>query len=967
MPAPYPPPIQYAPFNPPSVLALAIPDDSLDEPLGGSVGCPLEKKKKDKEPPKLCSAARIWLKVVHGPASATSYKASDPQHLDIASNDPGRFCFAPKLEKVDIHWEHEHPEHIEKSILEIYYRNAAGQRRRLWRKTFTWTNCPAQGKTHFDGDLRLHKQSSDLRNNAGLATSTLDRRRSTHAERFPGDCVTAEFSPYQLKLTIVPKAGAQAENASVWMYFDVLLGGIELRWCDPAHIDSVLPHTRLAENRALFDDLTDATDDDNLNGALPAPGETKKVHLRSNTFYKDTAELTNHTYYDRYRALWGDGPMIPIFADVLVLDSGRNAVRAPLAVGKYKFMWEWVDKAEPNWPGGDANISTFMDTTRNYKTAATADSPAGMNCHVERGGKRGPGAKTCFPAQRGFVESDHLEAHDGTDQMFPFTVRRMNRPGSPFAATRRWCAYSEAWGSGLLAGQTGVLFQPSRMAGDGYELHVYAVYTTDTEMENQVTPGNMPAGLHAETGTFQVWRQVDVLKQWILRTTSPDAAPVDLAAIKAKFEHYHVKLTTPANPDRALGNWFATLTQVCNGALGPPLPQYVREAILPAQHDHLVTTKTYDQWLARMQALHGVGNVLHTWAENVPNYVDPSGNTVWSSWESTNGNNGMTPLMRPWPLQEDPEDRTDRGTGTVVVEFLDVNQNVTLTFDAPGHLSHRGAAVTPAQEATLKNAIGNAICTDLETNFGHPYVLVSYQHPRCPSRLDHRPLRYRLCGRAGSQRHDDRIDNVRAAMDRAVAAAFKDSSKSNYEMTNLRLGWVFMVFDTVMDAMLTAEFGAQGGLVVVQLQDLSNAMLPAGKAFYANAAGDRALAACLATPAHQRTLEHEFGHALFLNHTYTTQPPADPNFFHQTPVPTVGECIMDVSPTGHCTDACMFCGFCQARLSGWSALTVDPATDATAPPRTLYYDANYNRHPGAPGGPVPHPTNVGAHHNAAIV
>lgn len=966
MPAPYPHTIQYAPFNPPSALVLAIPDDSLEEPLSGSVGCPRKEKKK-LDPPKLCSAARIWLQVVNGPASATSYKATDPHHADILHNDPSRFCFAPMLEKVDIHWEHEHPQHIHQSILEIYYLKPGGGRRRLWRKTFTWNNCPLQGKTHFDGDLQRHKQSSDLRNNAGLATSTLDPRRKVHAGRFSGGCVTAEFSPYQLRLTIVPKPGAQAENASVWMYFDVQLGGIQLRWCDPAHVDSVLPHTRLAENRAIFDALTDATDADNLNGALPAPGQLKKVYLQSNTFYKDTAELTNHTYYDRYRALWGDGPVIPIFADVLVLDSARNPVRAPLAVGKHRFMWEWVDRAEPHWPGGDANISAFMDTTRNYKAAATADSPAGMNCHVDRGGKRGPGARTCFPAQAGFRERDDLAAHDGTDEMLPFTVEPLNRPGSPFAATRRWCAYSEAWGSGLFAGQTGVLFQPSRMAGDGYELHVYAAYTSDAELENQVTPGNMPAGLHAATGTFQVWRQVDVLKHWVVRTTSPRAAPVNVAAIEAKFAHYHVKLARPARHTRKRGTWFATLTQVCNGALGPPLPEHIREAIDPTQRGHLITTKTYDQWLTRMTALHGVGNALYTWAENVPNYVDLSGNTVWSSWESSDGNNGMTPLMRPWPLQEDPVDRTDQGTGTVVVEFLDVNQSVPLTFDAPGSLSHRGSAVTPAQENTLRNAVSNAICTDLETNFGHPYVLVSYQHPRCPSRLDHRPLRYRLRGRAGSQRHDDRLANVRAALERARDAAFKESSKSTYEQSILRLGWVFIVFDTVMDAQLTAQFGARSGIVVVQLQDLSNGVLPAGKAFYANAAGDRALAACLATPAQQRTLEHEFGHALFLNHTYLTQPVADPNFFHQTPEPTVGPCIMHVGPTAGCTDACVFCGFCQARLSGWSALTVDPATDTTAPPRTLYYDANYNQHPGAPGGPVPHPTTIGAHHNPAVV
>ena len=505
------------------------------------------------------------------------------------------------------------------------------------------------------------------------------------------------------------------------------------------------------------------------------------------------------------------------------------------------------------------------------------------------------------------------------------------------------------------------------MAGDGYELHVYAVYTTDAEMEGQITSGNIPAGLHAATGTFQVWRQVDMLKRWLLRTTSPAAVPIDLAPVQAKFEHYHVKLTAPAVVHRARGKWYAKLRKVCQGTLGPPLPEHIREAIDPTLRTHLVPTRSYDDWLARMTHLHGVGNALYTWAENVPNYTDLSGNPVGSSWETYDGNSGLTPLMRPWPLAEDPEDHTDRGTGIVVIEFLDVGQNVTLTFESGGRLSHRVDDLTQTQKDGLKNAISNAICTDLETNFGHGYVISSYQHPRATSRLDHRPLRYRLCGRFVERRHRDRFANVRAALQEAMTALFRDSSKSNYEGTILKLGWVFIVFDTVMSELLDAEFGAAKGMVALQVQDLSNAQTPAGKAFYANAAGDRALAACLATPAHQRTLEHEIGHAMFLNHTYHSQAPSDPNFFHQSTQPSNGACIMHFQPTNGCNDACMFCGFCQARLSGWSTLTVDPVADTAAAPRTLYYNADYNQHPGAPGGNVPHPITLGVDHDTDLV
>jgi hypothetical protein len=468
-----------------------------------------------------------------------------------------------------------------------------------------------------------------------------------------------------------------------------------------------------------------------------------------------------------------------------------------------------------------------------------------------------------------------------------------------------------------------------------------------------------------ETGTFQVWRQLDVLKRWLLRTTSPPATAIDLAPVQAKFEHYHIKLTAPANPVDALGNWFATLAGVCNGTQGAPLPDHIREAFDPAGATHLVCARTYADWLTRMQLVHGTGNALYTWAENVPNYTDPSGNMVWSSWENSSGNNGMTPLMRPFPLTEDPEDHTDRGDGTVVVEFLDVAQSVTLIFDAP-RVGNRPTAVTAAHRNQLKSAVAQALSQDLGGNLGATYNRVSYQHPRCPSRHLHRPLRYRLSGRATAGRHHTRFANVRAALGDAVEAVFYERSEGTYA-DNLRYGLVFILFNTVMDAMLTAEFGAAGGLVAIQVQDVANVHTPAGKAFYANAAGNRALAACFADPAQQRTLEHEIGHALFLNHTYHSQATSDPNFFHQKAHPSTGECLLNYQPTNNCTDACMFCGFCQARLSGWSVLTVDPTNDTTAAPRTIYYDPDYNQDPGAPPGAVPHPVTPATDHDTDLV
>jgi hypothetical protein len=50
---------------------------------------------------------------------------------------------------------------------------------------------------------------------------------------------------------------------------------------------------------------------------------------------------------------------------------------------------------------------------------------------------------------------------------------------------RKWAAYSQAWTKGKLKGQTGVVFQPSRMGGDDYTLTVYVAF--DRKAKDTIT------------------------------------------------------------------------------------------------------------------------------------------------------------------------------------------------------------------------------------------------------------------------------------------------------------------------------------------------------------------------------------------------------------------------------------------------------------------------------------------------
>ena len=954
----YPPTIKFEEYTiKPGVLEQsAMGANDGDDTATGVSGC----KEADLE----ADLVHLWL--VDDEAFACLNNSFKEAHDPILGDSYlQRFCFAPQEEAFLIRWkiEGEGVKKIRGARLELICKSGGGPKK-IWTKNITWAEgcCPETGDTPFSGCIG---DKAELCEDEYADKVTITD--TSGSLEFTDGYLNVEHSPYKLKMTLLDSPGVKFKNAVRWLYFDVRIAGIELEWPEADHIEKILPHTNKARNLRLYELLTDVDDDGNLSGALPDAGETKKVPLSSHTFYQTESELTDHTYYERYKTLWGDGPLIPVFAVVKILDSLGNAVNAPHAVGKCRFLWEWLDKGDADWPGGDANIKTWLDNARDYKTAATSDSPQGRNCHVDRGGKRGLNARTCFPKQNGKTPAPSLPDHDQSDQVFPFKVDPCNTVDSPFTTTRRWCAFSESWGKGLLMGKTGVLFQPSRMVGDGYELHCYLAYDTDDAMENEITPDSVPEGLHTASGTFQIWRQMEILKHWRLRTTSATGTIIDLDAVQEKFKKYYIDLRIPDDHLDNIDHWFDNLEGIVTGN---KLPDYIREAIDLQSREQLVPVKSYEDWRTRMEELHGTGEALYSWAENVPNMIGQSGNPVWFSWESRQGNNGLTPLMRPWPLHEYTSvDKTDLGAGKVEIVFPfagDRGQSIELEFTKQGRSINRGDTLTDGMRNQIKPFLKNVISYTLE-RLGHPFRVVSYRHPRAPSRDDHTRLLYQLKGRSTKGRHRRRFENIRAALPELIEDACFDESKSNFTNRNIRNGWVFIVFDEVINTMLDEEFGRNGGIVAIQATDLSNYQVPAGKAFYASQGGNRALAACLKANPHQRTAEHEIGHALFLNHTYHSQWQADPNFYHQKEKPSTGNCIMHYMPTNGCSDDCLFCGFCIARLWGWSVQKANPITGNTANPRTLYYHEDYNKKPGAPQAPIPHPRIGGEQHATGLV
>jgi len=310
------------------------------------------------------------------------------------------------------------------------------------------------------------------------------------SKRFPDGFVTVEHSPY--KLRILAEGPGQSNAQVAWTYFHVLIDHLELEWGGEESIPS-----SDAESRQPFHELLHPRG----GGAAPVPTTANmKIYLNSalfgssGWFHDHSDEWFDNTLYKQYKSMWGKGPEIPIFCKIWIRDSGGRPVIAPLAIGKTKFLWDWESRA-------GATPSAFVNNAQNYDV--NVSQPTGQNCHDDRGGKRG--GDPVFPEQDGYSARDKLKSDD-----FPFKV-------AADVGSRKWAVYSYAWREKALAAKTGVLFRPSRMAGDKYRITVYAAHETNDGEKPRLevnTPAPLPIdpSLKAMTGDIEVWRRVPMIR-----------------------------------------------------------------------------------------------------------------------------------------------------------------------------------------------------------------------------------------------------------------------------------------------------------------------------------------------------------------------------------------------------------------------------------------------------------------------
>jgi hypothetical protein len=758
---------------------------------------------------------------------------------------------------------------------------------------------------------------------------------------FPDKVLTVHYSPYQLRVTVVGGNGHTAYPSVAWTYIHVVAHAIRLDWFafkrqDHEKLALMLPVGRRDRELRLYDDLRNSKDRDNLGASFPAPGDVKMLPIDGNRFFREENELQDNSGYEQWKQHWGDGPNVPLRASVLIRDMAGRGVEAPLALGNSWLLWSYKDAAQPLshegvglGPGGavpaDAGgtIAQFLTDSQDYLTAAPGDSasPSGRNCHVHRGGKRGAGAVPVFPPQPGHTDEPLPAAGDlvNDPQRFPFKVEA--------CATRKWAVRSKFRSTGELAGQTGVVFQPSRMAGDAYTLQV-AIVTADLYAEldviNEAALDASPVNLVHNSGTLAVWRKIT-----FARYMNGVDVVIDYDLVREKMARNFMRLDVAFNkPEKLKMAALHRAYEEVRTDPASPLEDYVRAAMLtPVQLQaalerdvnsegdiggkndiagYCIPFRSYRRWKEAMITLHGDWDTAVTWSNNYahaqPDYWRARGEASEAP---------RAPILGAWPSRFRRHASGVGPVGQLVVKI------------SPYHtdLRHTGTIVANTKTVILPTGdLDDPLRAQLATAWNDVYIHVGYggndvYHP-ADAGVDNRatiprntPIKVKVTGHtvdpAKYRAIKDHITSVaQARADGQMLPAYQRSS--GYQ-------WVFAIL-AEMNAKLLGP--GVGGITVVSLpaHTLTNYHHPNGKAMFANVA--RTGACIPIMNSNDDTLYHEFSHCMFLNHG--DQPPNDQFKLHQDG--WTGTNLMHTGERQGQLD-----GFLMLRTRGWSFLQTDAA------------------------------------------
>lgn len=879
MPREYPPPIDHGDFLDPKLVDAPPPPKTgfaIRSPFNRNVGNVVAQHVIAVESLSVTSART-------GKSSEMSFN-SDPGATIRSTSKEKRFHFAPEFERLTVKWSVKGAAHVLQTRVELYHRASAVP---IWtvKRTYTPGQCPRSSKLTFDGTL------SQIVGNSPEYVET--RTRNYAQTDFPADVLTVKCSPYKLKVVIIGGLNTVRTVPARWLYLDVLLGEIKHAWGPKTLLapSPVLPSNVLAvapeRDHHVYDSLTDQADQENLAGRIPQEGETKRVYLQSHRFYNDTAELTNNAAWVNHHALWGEGPNIPIVLTPSVRRSDDKVVTdaaAAKALAGLGFVWQWADAAEPAAPGlylpplvaemgavdtgvGEGHAVAFLNAKLDLE--ATTTTPPGKNTHVERGGKRGAGAPPVFPTP--------------PNGPFPFTVSH--------PATGNWCAQTEVATTGAFAGRTGAIFQPSILAGDAYKLRVAAVYadyvdpsavhgTFDTQMSA------MPDELAVKFGTFQVWRSV---AHSMYAVGLPSVPQADLDAFKLRLSKVYIHV---ANQVVSSAQYFAAVEQIYGGGV-PGLPAFLQLALEDQAQTYSARAygayfRPWASWRDKMFQHHGTARAAYDFAKA---FQSP----ILNYWRNDDSDDGTHPLIEPWPAQFAFQPLPQSGKIKVEIQaghHQGVVRNKTFEFDQASQA--QASTAEPFKDiATLLGAYVEGTDADMTVTIH--------------------------CAQGDE-------NAIQLAVTTAMTQEWARKSEERYKRS-IAMAWAFDVYKLVADRLVTTRDGFR----TAQFDYGRNHNIgagPKGKALFANAQRASIDIFIFEGIGVFTTLNHEAGHALFVNHPNWdgAQAVNDPRHLHDA---ATRHCTMTTPSKGH-----NFCGFCMLRLRGWSIYKLDGARapiDAVAP------------------------------------
>jgi hypothetical protein len=460
-------------------------------------------------------------------ASGKSSKFHVPRQTPLTPKTDGRddFNFLPEHDTGELVFEIDNPfDIIDKAKLEVFKRDNDQplatidliKLDRNWVRhgvhKVTWDGRIVSDAAPAPGTIAAEETTHDL-------TTVAPKTDAAATAPFPDGYLTLEHGPYKLRLELESDL-LPGKPAVAWTYVHVLLDRIELSIGPEEAIPNDGTPPKLAMDKVVRQQIE--------HDGFPAEGSTLKVYLLHNNFKNEDNEFDDTANFDYTSSaiIWGDGPRIPILAKIWLTAANGSGIdletsaKGALALGRARFMWDVEDPDEvpqPEPAGRAANDKARKFVKKSIKyynkskdSTRSADNETyyqGDNCHVDRGGRRGPGATIHFPDQAGYAAQATLNA-----AQFPFQV------GSTLVAPtkRLWAAFSIGWTSGKLKGYTGVLFRPSRIAGDNYIVTVRlpwdwndkGVWITDVKKKDIPAPEK----LVKKSGIFEIWRRTQVVR-----------------------------------------------------------------------------------------------------------------------------------------------------------------------------------------------------------------------------------------------------------------------------------------------------------------------------------------------------------------------------------------------------------------------------------------------------------------------